>query len=370
MKDIYELLQEVEVDEVEMREIEKAVEVTELERASVKKRLKQLIKKNKGWGSKRIIAAALAGLVIGSTAFIGIINPTYAAEIPIIGDIFRFLDNGRTGVYDLYKENANEINIIKESNGIQMKINDAIFDGKTITYTYEIKTDKDLGDNPLTGIEPSFEIVNYKGGLTGSEQIEKVAEGSYIGQASYSISGELDRVKCKLKIEDILVCELNKEEKIKGKWFFTFQLEAVERSCKEINQGTEKGGFTVTIDKINETPMSFILQYTQQVPEAYRNDWDDVTTELVVKDDLGNVYEGEGNGGQGNIPTGIMNWSMTFRKLDEKATKLIVTPKVYISTVAGGVSFDENGNETKLEPIQTKEDREFFLDDIVIEISR
>ncbi|WP_169833047.1 hypothetical protein [Geosporobacter ferrireducens] len=44
--------------------------------------------------------------------------------------------------------------------------------------------------------------------------------------------------------------------------------------------------------------MSFILQYTQQTPKGYLlNDLNLVTTELVVKDDLGNVYEGQGNGG-------------------------------------------------------------------------
>ncbi|WP_089284561.1 DUF4179 domain-containing protein [Anaerovirgula multivorans] len=80
------------------------------------------LRKNKGWNSKKIIAAALVDLVVGSTAYIGITNPAYAAGIPIIGDIFRFLDNGRTGVYDLYKENANEINISKESNGIQIRL--------------------------------------------------------------------------------------------------------------------------------------------------------------------------------------------------------------------------------------------------------
>ncbi|WHH57952.1 DUF4179 domain-containing protein [Petroclostridium sp. X23] len=369
MKNIYQLLEEVEVDEAEMREIEKDVEVTELERASVKKRLKQLIRKNKGWSGKRIIAAAVVGLVVGSTAYIGITNPAYAAEIPIIGDIFRFLDDGRTGMYDLYKENANEINISKESNGIQITVKDAIFDGKTITYTYEINTDKDLGTHPLIGLGPSLDIANYTGGLTGSEQVEKVEEGIYIGQANYSVSRELDQVRCKLKIEDIMVAEPDREEKIKGKWVFTFQLEAVKRSSKVINQRTAKDGFTVTINKINKTPMSFIVDYTQQVPEEYRNEWDSVTTELVVKDDLGNVYEGQCNGGQGDIHTGVMNWSMTFGMLDERTTKLIVTPEVHCSTNAGGVSIDENGNETILEPAQTKEDREFFLDDIVIELN-
>ncbi|AOY77527.1 DUF4179 domain-containing protein [Clostridium formicaceticum] len=369
MKNIYQLLQEIEVDQLEMREVEKEVEVTELERARTKNRLKQSIRKNKGWNSKRIIAAVLVSLVIGGTAYIGITDPAYAAGIPIIGDIFRFLDNGRTGVYDLYKENANGINISKESNGIQITVKDAIFDGKTITYTYEINTDKDLGEHPIIGLGSSFSIVNYIGGLGGSEQVEKVAEGIYIGQANYSISGELDQVKCKLKIEDILVNETNREEKIRGKWIFTFQLDAVKRSSKIINQGTEKEGFSVTINKINKTPMSFIMDYTQQVPEVYRANWHYVITELVVKDDLGNVYKGQDNGGHGYIPTGIMNWSMTFGKLDEKATKLIVTPRVYYSTNIIGVSIDENGNETKLEPMQINEDREFLLDDIIIELN-
>ncbi len=368
MKNIYQLLQEVEVNDMEIEEIEREIETTELEKASVKKRLKQSIKSDKGWNSKRIIAAALISLAIGGTGYIGITNPSYASEIPIIGDIFRFLDNGRTGVYDLYKENSNEINITKESNGIKMTIKDAIFDGKTITYTYEINTDKDLGSHPMVGLGPSFDIINYRGGLTGGEQVEKVAEGTYIGQATYSISGELEQVKCKLEIEDILVFNGDNEEKIKGEWDFTFQLQAAERSNKVINQTTEKDDFTVTIDNIITTPMSFIIEYTQKVPEEYRNDWDSVTTELIVKDDLGNVYEGQGNGGQGNIHTGIMNWSMTFGKLDKKATKLIITPEIYCSTQKGGVSFDENGNETELKPIKTKEDREFLMDNIIIDL--
>ena len=369
MKNIYELLEEVEVDELEMIEIEKEVKVTDLEKSSVKKRLKKSIRKSNVWNGKRLIAASLAGVIIGSSAFIGIINPTYAAGIPIIGDIFRFLDNGRTGMYDLYKENSNEINITKENNGVHITIRDAVFDGKTISYTYEVNTNKDLGVHPRIGVGPSFDIVSYKGGLTGSEKIEKVAEGTYIGQANYSIFEELDEVKCKLKIEDILVGESNSKEKIKGKWFFTFKLDALDRSIKTINKTVEKDGFKLTIDKLNKTPMSFVIEYTQQVPNDYRNERDLVTTELLVKDNLGNVYEGQGNGGQGNTLTGIMNWSMTFGKLDEKATKLIVTPRIYFSTIEGGVSFDKNGNEKKLEPTQAKEDKEFFLDDIVIELN-
>ena len=148
MKDIYELLNDVDIDESEID----TMDVSEFEKEKVKKHLRKLLKKNKGWKKKGLIAAALCCAVIGSIGAVGIKNPAYAAEIPIVGDIFRFLDNGRTGVYDKYKENANEINVTKESNGVAITIKDAIFDGKTITYTYEIKSDKDLGKNPRTDI--------------------------------------------------------------------------------------------------------------------------------------------------------------------------------------------------------------------------
>ena len=145
MKDIYELLNDVDIDENEME----IMEVSEFEKEKVKKSLRKSIKKNNGWKKKSLIAAALCCAMIGSVGAVGITNPAYAAEIPIVGDIFRFLDNGRTGVYDKYKENANEINVTKESNGVAITIKDAIFDGKTVSYTYEIKSDKDLGESPI-----------------------------------------------------------------------------------------------------------------------------------------------------------------------------------------------------------------------------
>ena len=367
MKDIYRLLNEVEIDEAEMREIEKETEVTMLEKTRVKKRLLQSMRKNKGWNSKSIIAAALAGAVIGSTAYIGMKNPAYAANIPVIGDIFRFLDNGRTGVYDLYKENANDIQITKESNGIQITIQDAIFDGKTISFTYEIQSDRDLGEYPQIGMPP-LNIENYSGSLTGGNHVEKIAEGTYIGQANYTIEGELEQVTCEITIESIRILGTEEKEKIEGSWPFAFQLEAVESEEVIVNKSVEKEGFTITIDKIKKTPMSFIMEYSQQVPEAYQDRLQDVNTEFLVRDDVGNVYEGEQNGGHGDTSTGVMKWSMTFKKLDERATKLMVTPKIYCAAMSGGVAFDENGNETILEPEQSETDRTFSMDEIIIEV--
>ena len=59
---------------------------------------------------------------------------------------------------------------------------------------------------------------------------------------------------------------------------------------------------------------------------------------------------------------------MTFGKLDEKATSLIITPTIFCSTYKGGVSIDENGVETEIK-IEPKEDRDIVLEDIVVDLS-
>ncbi|MFS6801262.1 DUF5643 domain-containing protein, partial [Staphylococcus aureus] len=98
-----------------------------------------------------------------------------------------------------------------------------------------------------------------------------------------------------------------------------------------------------------------------------------VDVELTVKDDLGNIYSGEGNGGSGNDPYNI-HWSSTFQKLNENATKLIVTPRVHLrvhtSENHGGVEY-VNGIEKKIEvPKKEAKSKDIVLDDIVIDLKK
>ncbi|MEC2450909.1 DUF5643 domain-containing protein, partial [Bacillus cereus] len=92
-----------------------------------------------------------------------------------------------------------------------------------------------------------------------------------------------------------------------------------------------------------------------------------------VKDDLGNIYSGEGNGGSGNDPYNI-HWSATFQKLNENATKLIVTPRVHLRVHTpenhGGVEY-VNGKEKKIEvPKKEAKSKDIVLDDIVIDLKK
>lgn len=365
MKDMYELLNDINIDEDEFEEME----VTDLERARVKTSLKKSIKKNKMkvWKKSAMAAAIIASL---SVATIGLTFPTYASSIPVVGDIFRFLDNGRTGLYDEYKEYSTEMNMIKESKGIKVTINDAIFDGETVSLTYTIESDKDLGEDPFIHGNPDFKGSK---GMAGSSRISKVDKNYYVGiyRATDLNRTDEDKVKIKWNLDSIIIPE--KKEEIKGNWSFAFALNATDRKVQLSDHSSEQDGVKVNIEKISVTPMSFIVYYDQVVSEKVRNKWHGVDVDLEIKDDLGNSYSGESNGGSGDSEGYFMSWSKTFEKLNQNATKLIITPHItlreYTSDNFGSVEITKDGpREIPIPKKYGKGKEEFVLKDIIIDL--
>ncbi|WP_242213989.1 DUF4179 domain-containing protein [Bacillus cereus group sp. BfR-BA-01383] len=368
MKDIYELLNDIDIDEKELEEIE----ASEIEKEKVKRNLKQSIrtkKKMKTWKKGVAAASILVGV---SVAMLGIGFPTYAGGLPIVGDIFRFLDNGRTGLYENYKEFSTELNMTRESNGVKVTINDAVFDGRTVTITYSIESDKDLGEKPYLFGSP--QVRGFNGG-GGSSQVTKVGEKKYVGMTTMSghSSERLDVANVWWDIEAI---ELDYEgNTVKGNWNFALSLKAMDSKEVKVNETSEKEGIKVNIDKMEVTPMSFIVFFNQEESKALRSIWDSADVELEIKDDLGNHYAGEGNGGSSTVAEPHKSsWSATFQKLNENATKLIVTPHVHLRVHTpenhGGVEY-VNGKEKKIEvPKKEAKSKDIVLDDIVIDLKK
>ncbi|MGF9832438.1 DUF4179 domain-containing protein [Bacillus anthracis] len=368
MKDIYELLNDIDIDEKELEEIE----ASEIEKEKVKRNVKQSIRTKKKMRSWKKGVAAASILVGVSVAMLGIGFPTYAGGLPIVGDIFRFLDNGRTGLYENYKEFSTELNMTRESNGVKVTINDAVFDGRTITITYSIESDKDLGEKPNIFGYP--QVMGFNGG-GGSSQVTKVGEKKYVGMTTMSSnsSKRLDVANVWWNMEEI---ELDyKGNSIKGNWNFALSLKAMESKEVKVNGVSENELIKVNIDKMEVTPMSFIVFFNQEESKVLRSIWDSADVELEIKDDLGNKYAGEGNGGTSTVAEPHKSsWSATFQKLNKNATKLIVTPqvnlRVHTSENFGGVEFI-NGIEKKIEvPNKEAKKKDIVLDDIVIDLKK
>ncbi|MDZ5609795.1 DUF4179 domain-containing protein [Bacillus pseudomycoides] len=319
------------------------------------------------------IGIAAASVLVGlSVATLGIGFPTYAGGLPIVGDIFRFLDNGRTGLYENYKEFSTELNMTRESNGVKVTINDAVFDGRTVTITYSIESDKDLGENPNIFGFP--QVMGFNGGGGGSK-VTKVGEKKYVGMTTISghSSKRLDVANVRWDMEAI---EMHEEDKsIKGNWNFALTVKAMDSKEIKLQGISEKEGIKVNVDKMEVTPMSFIVFYNQEESKELRSIWGSADVELEIKDDLGNRYVGEGNGGTSTVAEPHKSsWSATFQKLNENATKLIITPhvnlRVHTPENFGGVEFVD-GKEKKIEvPKKEAKKKDIVLDDIVIDLKK
>ncbi|MGL5752214.1 MAG: hypothetical protein ACRCXT_16895, partial [Paraclostridium sp.] len=82
MKDIYELLNDIDINTNEFEEMS----VNDIEKARVKKNLKGCIRRKNNW-KRKCVSVASIGLV--SIMGFGFLFPSYAKNLPIVGDIFK-----------------------------------------------------------------------------------------------------------------------------------------------------------------------------------------------------------------------------------------------------------------------------------------
>lgn len=365
MKDIYELLNDLDIKEDDFEE----VEVSEIERARVKKHLKKSIRHKKTRGK----AGAVAAIAIVCTVVLGGTITTYAENIPIIKDIFKTLNNG---VYREYKENANELNVIKTSKGSSITINDALFDGRVLSLTYTVVSEKDLGEEINLSINYKFSGLN-KSGWNSSSRFIKVDDKTYIGQENITIFDLVENPQENISVTVDIDSIRSQEEAmdiIKGNWNFSINIEAVQGKVLLVNENSLKDGIIAKVKNVTINPMSTFISYSHELSEEVLAKWDSVYLELEVRDDLGNIYEVEHHGSSGDRLTN--NYSATTDKLKEGATKLIITPKTIVKDL----------EEAPLQPLEYKDNiigtttvkdteawdcteiKELIFEDIVIDI--
>lgn len=350
---------------------EKLIEREKIAISKAKQHQSGYVKQKKRVMWKKAVAVAFITLTL-SAILVSFTHPTYAGRIPIIGNIFKFGDEGQKGLYSNYKENAHDISMTKESNGIRFTINDAVYDGKTVFVTYSIESDRDLGENPF--LLNRSDIEGSKG-MTGSSEISRVDNNSYVGIDTYTnLNNKEDgEVQLNWKVEGIIPDTKQKVDEIKGHWNFNFSVKASQKKIQLVNNSVKEGGIQLNIEKIGITPMSFIIYYDQNVTKELQNAWDDVYVDLTVKDDLGNIYTGQVNGGTGTSKYNI-NWTKTFQKLDEKATKLIVTPTVelrnYTPENHGGLEIPKDQSIATAAPFKDGAMKDITLPDIIISLQK
>lgn len=341
MKSLYERLNELKPDE----EIE-PMDVSDLEKKAMKQRVLKKINQQRRVPKIWLNAAAAAVILVASVTTIGLGFPTLASQIPIVSNIFSVFNEDQDGLYTAYEEFAKDVSQAQTSNGVTIMIDRAVYDGKSVTLTYSVETEKELGPN--SGVHAPLDVAGASGSGGTASPLQKVEDRKYVGLITSTpiLDDPLDTIQVSWSPRSIDNYDTMGE--IKGEWDFEFELEAVTGNGQDVKQSVTDDGIEVSLDAIRYTDISTVIEYSQTVKPSVTEKWEWVTTDLLIQDNLGNEYLSNGNGGFSEHGQDY-KWSTTIKKVDQQASALIITPEVILSKGSG------NGYEKmKLDPIEVK----------------
>ncbi|MFC4408912.1 DUF4179 domain-containing protein [Chungangia koreensis] len=312
MNDLHEMLQ-VNIDDIQPEE------VSEVEKKRV---LQRILGKKKRPMIRHAAAIALLFFGLGSTA--AVLSPTLASHIPIVRDITEYFE-GETDQFTYFEDYASGVGLVQSSNGIDIEIAEAIYDGTSITITFGIQSDKDLGEHPVFG-----ETLKTNGSLEGGSSIwtKKVSDTSYAGVITMTpeLNGRSPRsVDLTWTPQNIWIYE--KDETIEGDWSYKFKLKRIDVEGLPVNYSETKSGYKLSVRKVNVTGYTVSIPFSLRLSDRYFTTKSLPMPEFTVTDENGTEYEMiTGLGSQEN--RGPIKGSYTLLNLEHDSKHLIVTPKI------------------------------------------
>lgn len=290
--------------------------------------------------NKWLMSVAASILVLGISAASLTASPAlanYLAELPVIGNVFSIFAEEEAGLvsYQLFSE---EIGLSETSNDVEISIEQAVYDGTTVTFTYKMISDKKLG--PTTQIMGIPEVIELEPGNASMDW--ETVDGGIAGIVAIPavLPEEAGQVNVRWEPDTIQT----EQGEIEGDWKFEFAVSQLSTDPIALDEQVYADGVTVQFNKITFTDVSINLDYQQLVDPALLKVWENVEAEMIAEDNLGNVYKVPYNGGsvEGGARTREdFKWTATMRGLDPAATKLTFYPFAHV-----GRYTDERGPES------------------------
>lgn len=264
-----------------------------------------------------------------------------------------------------YEINKKPLDISIESNNIKITLKEADYDGKFINISYEVDTDKDLGEYIFVGsIDSDIRIRAYENGKQysvisgyGGSKTRRVQNNKYFGNFDSTISGsggiyldneqidyyiDLNTIYAQLHIDQINYKDEKTDESIyiNGEWNFPYiELKSLGRNTYKTNKSFEKDNAKLNIKAIEISPIQCSIIYSEDFKntEYKSEDWTTIGISFEIKDNLGNVYES--TGGYGNMDKNLFKNidisddeifinECTFENIDKNANKIMIYPEI------------------------------------------
>jgi len=315
---------DLDIDEIEPRPLS-----TE-QKEKIKKHVLTKGKKNNRFNVRYLAGAALLGISVLSASFITF--PAIADQLPFVQRILTYVEEDV--LPKKYEDFATVVNQVQSSNGIDVMIENAVYDGTNIILTYGIQTDKELGNHPRP---EGFINVEPTSGSGGTGSIEKMNDTTYVGVEKVTplFKGEGPE-EVLVQWEPTSFQDFQTNTEVKGNWKFEFTLSQLPTNVQLLDQTSSQDGLTVVMKSLEKSEMAAVLRYNFYVEESVLQNWPFVTVEMSGgKDNLGNVYELNGNGGVSHNEGASNEWRTTIYSIDPNATSLTFTPQIYYSKGSG-----------------------------------
>lgn len=311
------------------------------QKVNIKNHVLSRSKVKKPFNVRYVAVAAILSISVVTASFMTI--PALANQLPFIQKILTYFDDD--ALPNSYEDFATIVNQLQSDNGIDIMIENAVYDGTSVILTYAIQTEAEIGDNPMT---EGFLEVKETSGIGGTGTIEKINDTTYVGveKVTPHFKGESpEEILVQWKPNAFENIETN--QRFEGDWTFEFTLAQLPTNVQLLNQTVKQDGLTLVMKSLEESEMTAVLKYDYFVEKSILQKWPVVSIEMIeVKDNLGNVYKTNGNGGVSN-DNGVSNeMSATIYSLNPDATSLTLTPEVYYSKGSGEVL-----EVKKMEPI-------------------
>ncbi|GLC30199.1 DUF4179 domain-containing protein [Clostridium omnivorum] len=342
MKDVYELLNDVDVDLSQYEE----VELNDMEKKRIKKRLHQNLKAVIIPKVSKVIAAVLcvlvvAGFTLAKTA------PTFAEGIPVVGKIIKHITGYDYAEFDKYTSVINK-DVVKSE--VTATLNEVMLDENQLRIASTFKSDDKFKGNSVLVRFPEIYIngkhLNVGGGSTG----QFLDSNTYLNVDTLDIHNVKvpDNISMKVVYNEVQFLDEkgNENKKITGPWAFEFNVSKseIEKNTKviKLNNSVATSDIKMNLKELRITPLTTNLTYKLK---------GDKSANFIIKDDKGNelIEEGSGYGTDGLIGgvKGEYEGYSSFSAVSKEAKKLYIIPYYnYLDKKNGESKF------TKTEPVK------------------
>jgi hypothetical protein len=345
MKDVYELLNDVDIDLSQYEE----VELSDIEKKHIKKRLHQSLKVGIIPKVSKVVAAVLCIIVISGFTLVKT-APTFAVGIPVVGDIIKHMTGYDYAEFDKY---TSVINKAVDKNGVKITLNEVMMDKNQLRIATTFKSTEKLKDKVLFMESPKIFIngkqLNPNSGGTG----QLVDDNTFLDVATFDIHDVKIPANISMKVvyDKFQIGDgLQKDTKIiPGPWEFQFNVSKseIEKSSKviKLNRSINSNSEKISIKDLSITPLTTNLSYKFSGEDFIR---------FIIKDDKGKelVLEGGGCETEGmfvSLSRGYKGYE-NFSAVSKEVKKLYITPYFNYGNTKEGK--EGKGKAVKTEPVK------------------